>query len=803
MEDLIIEDKLIMVPYHKSFSNMLRSIGQYCDVNIVYVGKKTAIKYNLQFGSFCFLKQDNEYLTIRIYIDHRVEDGTILLSNYIVKNIFTKHQFIEIVPQKNYNLNNNEKNNLIKVVREINVTCENIPSHNYIENKNKMYIDVFKQYATEYNDCKIPVINNNNNNDDDNKNNRFIIKDENVIFSYVVVVKKIDDDEDTNNNNGRDPFHYILDTSSTKINFISNTKCNETRELQLKNDEKDNLAFSINIVKSIQSLNTIFDNMIHFIDIHTNKLAPAFKKLLPRSMILYGLSGSGRTSICKALVSNLKELYGLENIIYSSMMISATTSNSATNNNPSKQSIFNSNNNSFSLIDIYNKIIKMDKPYVIILDQIDFLLINRKDGGVIMNNMTKEYKYKQTLLLKIIDFTIQSKSQSFIICTGNSRFQLNPELIKPDRLGRIFEIKRLDNTDRFNALKLFMTKYTISEKDRSNSSSTTPATSNKSKEELLKAISSEATDGFALKHLDNVVKSSYFKSISLPEAVNMLKPFIHHDAAKILVPTNSFETIGGYNMIKQRLLQLNQSNSNKIKIKTKRVTGILLHGPSGCGKTKLVEAFAHETNSYLILLRASALLSPYLGESERALRETFKNASMSSKAILFIDEIDAIIPSRNFDKNSNGNTSSIGIGERLLSTLLNCMDGLIENQNVLVVAATTRIEMVDPALRRPGRLGICIEIPFPNAGDVSKIFRLYMKKYCLETILNKYLQNEKETISNLVKKYYKSREKLMKQSDNNGNEQELTGAIIESICRGEAMNFLRNRISERMKEDAL
>ena len=185
------------------------------------------------------------------------------------------------------------------------------------------------------------------------------------------------------------------------------------------------------------------------------------------------------------------------------------------------------------------------------------------------------------------------------------------------------------------------------------------------------------------------------------------------------------------------------------------------------------------------------------------IKETFKNASMSSKAILFIDEIDAIIPSRNFDKNSNGNTSSIGIGERLLSTLLNCMDGLIENQNVLVVAATTRIEMVDPALRRPGRLGICIEIPFPNDGDVSKIFRLYMKKYCLETILNKYLQNEKETISNLVKKYYKSREKLMKQSDNNGNGQELTGAIIESICRGEAMNFLRNRISERMKEDAL
>ena len=103
------------------------------------------------------------------------------------------------------------------------------------------------------------------------------------------------------------------------------------------------------------------------------------------------------------------------------------------------------------------------------------------------------------------------------------------------------------------------------------------------------------------------------------------------------------------------------------------------------------------------MLRASALLSPYLGESERILRETFKTASISSKSILFIDEIDAIIPARNFNQTSGA--TPIGIGERLLSTLLNCMDGLVENPNVLVMAATTRLDMVDPALRRPGRLG--------------------------------------------------------------------------------------------------
>ena len=185
-----------------------------------------------------------------------------------------------------------------------------------------------------------------------------------------------------------------------------------------------------------------------------------------------------------------------------------------------------------------------------------------------------------------------------------------------------------------------------------------------------------------------------------------LKPFIHHDVTNILVPNVCFDDIGGYSSIKHRLLQLHGGNSNENDnafLKTKRVTGILLHGPSGCGKTKMVEAFASETNSYLILLRASALLSPYLGERERILRETFKSASISSKSILFIDEIDAIIPARNFDQTSGA--APIGIGERLLSTLLNCMDGLVENPNVLVMAATTRLDMVDPALRRPGRLG--------------------------------------------------------------------------------------------------
>ena len=464
---------------------------------------------------------------------------------------------------------------------------------------------------------------------------------------------------------------YIFDKKSTKMEVMCNVSPIKSNP---QGEEEDKDQFSRDLVHNVCSLRNVLENILKYIRVHSNNLIHSHKALLPRSVILCGKHGSGRSMVCKQLSTELKGMYAEEAILYASVR-----EDSAQASIKGKVQA--------SLKDIYDKIREFDKPYVLILDDVQSLV---RDIGVSQGINKNE----RTLLLKIIDYTVQAKAQSFVVCVADSTFPLCKKLTKPDRIGRIFEIKALSSMDRFNALQLFTKQY-------ENHLPIQRCTG-----DVLQLVSGEDTEGFLLQHLHTLVKSSCFKSLPLRKTAKSLKPFIHHDVANILVPNVCFDDIGGYNSIKNRLLQLNGGNSNENDnafLKTKRVTGILLHGPSGCGKTKMVEAFASETNSYLILLRASALLSPYLGESERILRETFKTASISSKSILFIDEIDAIIPARNFDQTSGA--TPIGIGERLLSTLLNCMDGLVENPNVLVMAATTRLDMVDPALRRPGRLG--------------------------------------------------------------------------------------------------
>ena len=163
-------------------------------------------------------------------------------------------------------------------------------------------------------------------------------------------------------------------------------------------------------------------------------------------------------------------------------------------------------------------------------------------------------------------------------------------------------------------------------------------------------------------------------------------------------------------------------------------SGMLVHGPSGCGKTMLVEALANETRSHFISVRAPDLLSPYLGQSEAKLRALFSTVRSTESSIVFVDEIDAIIPSRaNFSEPGGGSNSS-GVGERLLATLLNEIDGISLSGRTLVIGATSRLEAVDPALRRPGRLGTSIHVPFPDEEDKHAISRLYATKYHLNEL---------------------------------------------------------------------
>jgi len=149
--------------------------------------------------------------------------------------------------------------------------------------------------------------------------------------------------------------------------------------------------------------------------------------------------------------------------------------------------------------------------------------------------------------------------------------------------------------------------------------------------------------------------------------------------------------------------------------------GILLYGPPGTGKTLLAKAIATESEANFISVKGPELMSKWVGESEKAVREIFRKARMVSPAIIFFDEIDSLAPKRGF-------TSETQVTERVVSQLLTELDGLEPLREIIVIAATSRPDMLDPALLRPGRFDRLIYVPPPDKKARLEILKIHTRK---------------------------------------------------------------------------
>ncbi|KAH1487346.1 hypothetical protein KXX57_000271 [Aspergillus fumigatus] len=187
-------------------------------------------------------------------------------------------------------------------------------------------------------------------------------------------------------------------------------------------------------------------------------------------------------------------------------------------------------------------------------------------------------------------------------------------------------------------------------------------------------------------------------------------------------PKVRWTDIGGQHDIKKRLQKAVErplkfpERMKRLNVKSKK--GILLYGPPGCSKTLMVKALATEAGLNFLAVKGAEILSMYVGESERALREIFRKARSARPSIIFFDEIDAIASRRN---------SSHG-GVNVLTTLLNEMDGIEELKNVLVIAATNKPDVIDPALMRPGRLDNILYIGLPDFDARKEILNIWFRK---------------------------------------------------------------------------
>jgi transitional endoplasmic reticulum ATPase len=192
------------------------------------------------------------------------------------------------------------------------------------------------------------------------------------------------------------------------------------------------------------------------------------------------------------------------------------------------------------------------------------------------------------------------------------------------------------------------------------------------------------------------------------------------------VPNVVWDDIGGLKDVKQLLVEAvewplrNSESFRRLGIDAPK--GILLYGPPGTGKTMLAKAVANESDANFITVKGSALLSKWYGESEKRVEEIFKRARQVAPSIIFLDELDALVPVR------GGALGEPHATERIVNQLLSEMDGLEELHGVVVIGATNRPDIIDPALLRPGRFDELIMAPVPDAESRRKIFEVHLRR---------------------------------------------------------------------------
>jgi transitional endoplasmic reticulum ATPase len=208
------------------------------------------------------------------------------------------------------------------------------------------------------------------------------------------------------------------------------------------------------------------------------------------------------------------------------------------------------------------------------------------------------------------------------------------------------------------------------------------------------------------------------------QALQRVKPSGMREAL-VGIPDVSWDDIGGLDEVKSRLYELVELPLTKpavyANLGLQAPGGILLHGPSGTGKTLIARALANRCEANFISVNGPEIFSKWLGESEEAVRHIFQLARQVSPAIIFFDQLDAIAPRRGADAGTR-------TSERVVNQILAELDGLQPMGRVIVVAATNRADLVDPAILRPGRLGTHLHLPMPDEAARRAILRIHLRQ---------------------------------------------------------------------------
>ena len=364
-------------------------------------------------------------------------------------------------------------------------------------------------------------------------------------------------------------------------------------------------------------------------------------------------------------------------------------------------------------------------PSIIFIDEIDSIAPKRDEvSGELEKRIVSQ-------LLTLMD-GMKSRGKVVVIAATNRPDSIDPALRRPGRFDREIEIGIPDDEGRFDILSIHTRGMPIDEKvDLKQIAKTTHGFVGADLEVLSKEAAMRSLrrilpeiDLDEEKISSEILQKIQITSDDFREALKEVKPSALREV-QVQIPDVSWNDVGGLDELKE---ELKEAVEWPIKYKdaydyvdVESPKGILLHGPPGTGKTLIAKALAKMTESNFISIKGPELLSKWVGESEKGVREIFRKARMAAPCIIFLDEVDALVPKRG----SGGSNSHVT--ENVVSQILTEIDGLEELNNVLIIGATNRLDIVDEALLRPGRFDRIIKVPNSDAKGRKHIFEIHLK----------------------------------------------------------------------------
>ena len=431
-----------------------------------------------------------------------------------------------------------------------------------------------------------------------------------------------------------------------------------------------------------------------------------FEKLgieAPKGVLLYGPPGTGKTLLAKAVANESNAHF---------ISISG----------PEIMSKFYGESEA-RLREIFKEA-REKSPSIIFIDEIDSIAPKREEvTGEVERRVVSQ-------MLSLMD-GLEARGKVIVISATNRPNAIDPALRRPGRFDREIEIKVPDKKGRKDILLIHTRNMPLADDVNIDKISAVShgyvgadleylckEAAMKCLRRLLPELNLE-DEKIATETLDKLIVNGedYQKALIEVTPSGMREVFIEN-------PDVSWEEIGGLIEVKRELQEAVEWPMKYPglyeKLGHKMPRGILLHGPSGTGKTLLAKAVATESEANFVSVRGPELLSKWVGESERGIREIFRRARQASPCVIFFDEIDSIAPVRG----AGGETA---VTERVVSQLLTELDGMENMHGVVVLAATNRADMIDTALLRPGRFDKIIQIPMPDKASRKKILEINVK----------------------------------------------------------------------------